>query len=528
MTDYRRCLKWIGIWPCVFSWLEDKLHPQGGWWSMDLISQGMYRRLTGGMPENKKDEDSARLFDLSWSEAKRFYACLAARAGVKNLLPTVGYSLSTADKKLAELEAIPVPFALRLQVWRRLEKETVKKLRSLENLRGVEVKFQEIEDDGGLRHLKDVPRLQRVNFEGNDALTNEHLVHLRELPELRSVNLGMCYDVTAEGLEHLRHVPGLQEILWPDAWAVGAEEMAVRGQMKTLRRLDLSGGLSIASDGSFKRADGSFADAGLAKLRELTSLEDLDLSHCKQITDVGLASLSHLRALRFLSLTHCENITDQGLSNLRDFTQLESLNLMGCGKITDKGLGWLRNLKKLQKLNLWYCGRITDRGLEHLKGLTEMRCLELGQLTQVTDAGIAHLQTMTRLRDICLVQCSQVTNASLARMVNFPELHILLLAWLPHISQRGLKTLYPLKHLEYIDVRNCMNVGVSAVKKFQHQFPDAEIIQFQNPLLERIWDRVVYRLTGGRYRKKDVFQEFADTLSQDAAERIKSIEFEKK
>jgi hypothetical protein len=130
-------------------------------------------------------------------------------------------------------------------------------------------------------------------------------------------------------------------------------------------------------------------DAGLAHVRELTSLRNLDLMGCKRVTFAGMVHLAKMSELTHLSLRWCALVTDVGLQVMRRLPALQALDLMGCSRITDAGLLQLKVLSQLRHLNLRWCELITDAGLAHLKGLTQLRYLNLWNCTAVTDAGVA-------------------------------------------------------------------------------------------------------------------------------------------
>lgn len=131
----------------------------------------------------------------------------------------------------------------------------------------------------------------------------------------------------------------------------------------------------------------SVADAGLAYLKGLTKLSDLNLFGT-QVTDAGLAHLKGLTELSELNLLGTW-VTDIGLAHLKRLTNLSSLNLTNT-QVTDAGLAHLKGLTKLSSLNL-NVTFVTDAGLVHLKGLTNLSKLELYG-TLVTDAGAKELQ----------------------------------------------------------------------------------------------------------------------------------------
>jgi hypothetical protein len=106
-------------------------------------------------------------------------------------------------------------------------------------------------------------------------------------------------------------------------------------------------------------------------------LECLCLSECKQLTDASLVAIATVSTLRHLSLEACHKISDGGVALLVACPHLTLLNLGWCGrKITSSGVGWIRNLQELTELNLAYT-RVED-GLELLSHLPLLKRLHLG------------------------------------------------------------------------------------------------------------------------------------------------------
>jgi len=58
-------------------------------------------------------------------------------------------------------------------------------------------------------------------------------------------------------------------------------------------------------------------DADLAKLKDVTVLQSLDLYSCYGITDAGLAHLKGLTSLQWLYLNGCNKVTDVGRAALK-------------------------------------------------------------------------------------------------------------------------------------------------------------------------------------------------------------------
>src|SRR5690606_35410991 len=91
-----------------------------------------------------------------------------------------------------------------------------------------------------------------------------------------------------------------------------------------------------------------------------------------------------------LNLDGCYNITDAGLVYLKDLTSLQSLDLSGCN-ITDAGLVHLKDLSSLRSLNLSEYQNITDAGLAHLRDLTSLKTIRLSYDCAITYTELLNL-----------------------------------------------------------------------------------------------------------------------------------------
>jgi hypothetical protein len=106
-------------------------------------------------------------------------------------------------------------------------------------------------------------------------------------------------------------------------------------------------------------------------------LECLCLAECKQLTDASLVAIATVSTLRHLSLEACHKISDAGVALLVACPHLTLLNLGWCGrKVTSSGLGWIRNLQELTELNLAHTR--VEHGLELLSHLPLLKRLHLG------------------------------------------------------------------------------------------------------------------------------------------------------
>lgn len=146
-----------------------------------------------------------------------------------------------------------------------------------------------------------------------------------------------------------------------------------------------------------ERAATTAVDAGHAEWSAFlrTVPEDLRLNRTAVIGDEP-AALRGLTARAGLGLAECPGVADAGLAHLRGLTRLADLNLHGTG-VTDAGLGHPAGMTELRLRSL-SATRVTAAGLASLKGLTRLSSLSLSH-TKVTESGVAGLRGLTALRE---------------------------------------------------------------------------------------------------------------------------------
>jgi hypothetical protein len=135
-------------------------------------------------------------------------------------------------------------------------------------------------------------------------------------------------------------------------------------------------------------------DEDMENVKELIRLERLNLFGAG-ITDAGLANVRNLKGLRDLNLYDVRGVTDAGLENLAGLTQLRTLNLSNV-PVTDRGLRHLTNMAELTHLFLSGT-RITDAGLDNVKGLGKLLSLDVSG-TALTDGAVDRLIAVPNLK----------------------------------------------------------------------------------------------------------------------------------
>ena len=182
-------------------------------------------------------------------------------------------------------------------------------------------------------------------------------------------------------------------------------------------------------------------------------MEDTDLRRLNELPD--LTSLD-------LSLTH---ITDQGMAEIKGLSSIADLNLYFTEYVTDEGISAIKGWKKLKRLNL-HGTKIGDTGLEHISGLTALETLNVGS-TLMTDVGLERLTTLPNLKELTMGG-NELGDAGLQALRQMPHLAYLDLSgrqgtdknvWTVAMSEVGLEAVLTLKELRELRFA-CVSLGV--------------------------------------------------------------------
>jgi Leucine-rich repeat (LRR) protein len=283
----------------------------------------------------------------------------------------------------------------------------------LENLETLDLSFGEITNQA-LAHIKELKKLQTLDLR-NTQISDAGLAMLEELPSLKHLYLTNC-PITDDGLVHLQKL--------------NLESLYVGGPPP----IHTEKGVLISP----------VTDKGMRHLKEVKSLQSLNLQNANGVTDKGLNELKELTNLRELNLSGT-GITGKGLEYLSGLKELRTLDLRWTD-LTDASLKPLAEQKRLQVLNL-ICEQVTDEGLKHLSGLKDLETLNL-RATGVTDEGMKTLQKLENLRQLSLA-CTKVTD-------------------------KGLKHLKGLNNLERLDLTGILLIGTGQME-IKEALPKLEI-----------------------------------------------------
>ena len=218
------------------------------------------------------------------------------------------------------------------------------------------------------------------------------------------------------------------------------------------------------------------------------------------VTDTDLRKLAEYPAVTTidLSLTH---ISDEGLAELKNLRNVTDLNLYYSEYITDQGVASIKDWKKLKRLNL-HGTKCSDTALEHIAGITSLESLDVGS-TLMTDVGLERLTTLSNLKELTMGG-NELGDAGLQALRQLPTLTYLDLSgrqgtdknvWTIAMSTAGLDAVLSLHNLRELRI-GCyaINVGIEEKKfaevsatavlpewldRMRAQLPNLQTVRFQ-------------------------------------------------
>ena len=255
--------------------------------------------------------------------------------------------------------------------------------------------------------------LKKLDLSGTNLTLNEIGSLSASLSSIEDLNLSWCRNLTDSGLVSILNKTGY-----------------------SLKKLDLSySNLTLNDIGSFSASLSSIEDLNLSCCDELTdsrlvsilnktgnSLKKLDLSNTNlTLTDIGSLTAS-FSSIEDLNLSCCRNLTDSGLVSILNKTgdSLKKLNL-SCTilSLTDIG-SFSASFSSIEDLILRGCRNLTDSGLVSILNKTRdsLKKLDLSY-TDLTLTDIGSLTaSLSSIEDLNLSFCPNLTDSGLLSILN--------------------------------------------------------------------------------------------------------------
>ncbi|GLT91312.1 hypothetical protein SLE2022_092050 [Rubroshorea leprosula] len=290
-----------------------------------------------------------------------------------------------------------------------------------------------------LPNISKLTKLQRLILRRCSYL--RALPSIRELKDLVVLNLSGCSSLEKMADGSLGHLQELQII---DFSGVKFPKMPIVHPLKKLKQLLLEGCDNLIS---------------LRLLKQLTSLQILDLTGVSRVKEVQEDWFTAVKELRVLKLNGCTQIGRfPSTSNLKCLKSLDLSNASSLKDFEDKSFDHLENLQDLNLSNTAVENLPPIKGLSGLKVFKLSGCKKLKILPPLTD--------LQSLEDLDLSSCealSEITDDIFEHMGGLKKLNLAGCKML-----KKLPTLAGLTSLENLDLSGCEALSETQDDSFEH------------------------------------------------------------
>jgi Leucine-rich repeat (LRR) protein len=326
-----------------------------------------------------------------------------------------------------------------------LRRSTVLRFRDLDNasLQGLEeipsleqldlshTRVDDVRSLAGCRALKELMLQGSVVTES--PVTDVGIIGLERIVTLEVLNLTYCRHITS--ITSLRHCTALRELILDgtsvtDTGIAGLECIVTLTTLNlastnitsvsslrhspSLRHLDISytkmtaaGSTGLDEIGTLQCLKaGWHTQLDASTLRRCRSLREVDLSGSVDVTIAVLAALADVSMLEGLNLSFCREVRD--VSALARSISLRQLDLCGTA-VCDAGIAGLERISSLISLSLSSCRSITN--VTNMFRSKSLRRLVLSR-SSITDAGLVGLQLAPALEFVALRRCAGIADAA--------------------------------------------------------------------------------------------------------------------
>ncbi|MCL4796480.1 MAG: hypothetical protein KJZ84_18090 [Bryobacteraceae bacterium] len=348
--------------------------------------------------------------------------------------------------------------------------------------------------DEGLRKLARMPQLEHLDVSGypGGKVTDAGLEVLRCLPNLRTFEMAWGKGISDKGVRNLRYCELLERVnLMGSPTGDGAIE-ALEGKarvrhLSTGREVTDAGLRRLGGIPRFREAaeggepvglliDGPFTNEGLAGLRGLAGVNELDLFwHVKRMTAEGFAHLAEMANLMALG-SDGELSSDRAMEHIARIPRLRRLRAQE-SVATEEGFCALSRSATLEGFWGRECANFGSRSFLAFARMPALRSLgvslqkveeqALGALAEfpalreltpigLTDEGFRHVGRCAELERLTCMYCRETTDAATEQIGGLRLSYYY--AGLTRITDRSLEILGQMETLDQVDLYECKGV----------------------------------------------------------------------
>jgi Leucine Rich repeat len=227
-----------------------------------------------------------------------------------------------------------------------------------------------------------------------------------------------------------------------------------------------------------------------------SSLRQLNLSNCKNITDVVLTRLQFCTNLTMLNVHNCRNLTDLGfVPLLENASDLQFLDMAMCDQITDATIATLADKHQLKHLNMERCKRVSDAGIEHLADLKQLEFFSIARCMSITMNVMDFVSNNTNLKSLSFAYTKLGDSKQLSRILEpLEQLELIDLSGI-EFYDADVRPLHKCSHLSTVVLANSslrdMSMLTSSIEHLDISFTQVKSYQLARHLRRLVNLRVL-------------------------------------
>jgi Leucine-rich repeat (LRR) protein len=293
-----------------------------------------------------------------------------------------------------------------------LDNASLQGLEEMPSLEQLDLSHTDVDD---VRSLASCRVLRELKL-ARSSVTDMGIIGLERIATLEALKLAHCNHITS--VTSLRHCTALRELVL-DGTSVTDAGIAGLECIGTLTKLSLVNCISITSVSSLRRSP-SLQEVNISHRKVAPGIEGLDeigtlqCLKARWCAPLDASTLRRCRSLREVALTGSD-VPDAVLSALADVSTLETLNLSFCREVHDVSV-FVRSVS-LRELDL-SSTTVRDTGISGLEFIPSLTSLTLScrSITNVTN--LFHSKSLRRL----VLSVSSVTDSGLVGLELAPAL----------------------------------------------------------------------------------------------------------
>jgi hypothetical protein len=248
-------------------------------------------------------------------------------------------------------------------------------LKSFDSVTELTLESMELTDAMLGAYLSQLGSLTSLNLAGSRGFSHRSIARVPKA-RLKDLVLSACWVLSESMCRVICDVCPSLETLGVYEGELSTVSVDLRGRLSQLKTLDMG------------YSDGDVSPMDLQRmLSKLKNLSVLNLGGVSAVNDFVMATVGNMKSLKRLDISGCPGLTSAGFKPLSNLEHLEDLTVGWNSKFGDADIIDCLPAS-LETLDISYASKISDAGLAHLTKLSRLKELKLTSCQCITNDGI--------------------------------------------------------------------------------------------------------------------------------------------